>query len=392
MASERPGATEMNPLSRHGISAQARLAAFKASPLLVIAHELKIGVPLCTAVALFLTVVFDDAFAVNLVFSLCIGLSIQALIELGRFGLAVWLLRRAGPGANDDTALQHSWPGWPLMVPWILLSVAGGYIGGSMLAGALTGHQHLQRLFFGGSLRPLAIIATLVLAVSLGTSYLFYVRGRLAAIEVLAEAARRSAAETQLKLLQSQLEPHMLFNTLANLRVLIGLDPPQAQAMLDRLIAFLRRTLAATRSERHALADEFEALDDYLALMGVRMGARLQPRFELPADLRGIPVPPLLLQPLVENAIKHGLEPQVEGGRLEVQARRDGDTLRLRVRDTGVGLSAAAQAQAGTRFGLDQVRQRLAALYGARARFVLQPAADADGGTEALIELPLEAS
>ena len=281
--------------------------------------------------------------------------------------------------------------GWPLMVPWILLSVALGYAGGSTLAGALTGHQHLQGLFFGGSLRPLAIIGTVVLGVSLGTSYLFYVRGRLAAIEVLAEAARRSAAETQLKLLQSQLEPHMLFNTLANLRVLIGLDPPQAQAMLDRLIAFLRRTLAATRSERHALADEFEALDDYLALMGVRMGARLQPRFELPAELRGVPVPPLLLQPLVENAIKHGLEPKVEGGRLEVQAQSAGDRLRLRVRDTGVGLSTAA-GSAGTQFGLDQVRQRLAALYGARARFSLQPAADGEGGAEALIELPLEAA
>ncbi|MFT3817422.1 MAG: histidine kinase [Rubrivivax sp.] len=381
----------MSPLPRHGISAQARLAALKASPLLVIAHELKIGVPLCTGVALFLTAVFNDSFAINLAFSLCIGLSIQALIELGRFGLAAWLLhRRRGRGGDDDAALESSWPGWPLMVPWILLSVAVGYLGGSTLAGALTGRQHLQGLLFGSSLRPLAIIATLVLAVSLGTSYLFYVRGRLAAIEVLAEAARRSAAETQLKLLQSQLEPHMLFNTLANLRVLIALDPPQAQAMLDRLIAFLRHTLAATRSERHALATEFDALRDYLALMGVRMGARLQPRFELPSDLRGVPVPPLLLQPLVENAIKHGLEPKVEGGRLEVQARRiGGDRLQLRVRDTGIGLSAAA-GSTGTQFGLDQVRQRLAALYGERARFTLQPAADADGGAEAVIELPLE--
>jgi hypothetical protein len=368
----------MSPVPRHGISAQARLAAWKTSPLLVIAHELKIGLPLCTGVALFLTAVFNESFTINLVFSLCIGLSIQALIELGRFGLAAWLLRRRGGDDNDDAALENSWPGWPLMVPWILLSVAVGYVGGSTLAGALTGHRHLMGLFFGGSLRPLAIIGTLTLAVSLGTSYLFYVRGRLAAIEVLAEAARRSAAETQLKLLQSQLEPHMLFNTLANLRVLIGLDPPQAQAMLDRLIAFLRHTLAATRSERHALAAEFDALSDYLALMGVRMGARLQPRFELPAELRGILVPPLLLQPLVENAIKHGLEPKVEGGRLEVQACR-----------VGADRSAAPPA-AGSRFGLSQVQQRLAALYGARASFSLRSATDADGGAEALIELPIE--
>ncbi len=382
------------PVPRHALSARARLLALKAAPLQVIAHELKIGVPLCTGVALFLTAVFGDSFVDNLVFSLCIGLSIQALIELGRLGLAAWLLRRRRDrgisGDDDEAALENSWPGWVLMVPWILLSVAIGYVGGSVVAGALTGQQHLQGLFFGSSLRPLAIIATLVLAVSLGTSYLFYVRGRLAAIEVLAEAARRSAAETQLKLLQSQLEPHMLFNTLANLRVLIGLDPPQAQAMLDRLIAFLRHTLAATRSERHTLADEFGALSDYLALMGVRMGARLQPRFELPPELSGTMVPPLLLQPLVENAIKHGLEPKVEGGRLEVQARRVGaDRLQLRVRDTGVGLSAAPPA-AGSRFGLSQVQQRLAALYGSSALFSLQPAADADGGAEVLIELPME--
>ena len=88
-------------------------------------------------------------------------------------------------------------------------------------------------------------------------------------------AAERSAAEAQLKLLQSQLEPHMLFNTLANLRVLIGTDPARAQAMLDRLIAFLRATLTASRSGSHALADEFDRLGDYLALMAVRMGPRL---------------------------------------------------------------------------------------------------------------------
>ena len=387
-------AAEMNPLSRHGVSAHARLQAWRESPLRLIAYELKIGLPLCSAIALFLTIVFNDSFLDNLVFSLCIGLMIQGLIEVGRIALAAWLLRRRQAGAGEggeggDAALHNSWPGWPLMLPWILLSVVLGYTVGSLLASALTGHQHLQRLFFGASLRPLAIIGSLVIVVSTGTSYLFYVRGRMAAFESAAAAASRAAAETQLKLLQSQLEPHMLFNTLANLRVLIGLDPPQAQAMLDRLIAFLRRTLAATRNERHALADEFEALGDYLALMGVRMGARLQPRLELPAELRGVPVPPLLLQPLVENAIKHGLEPQVEGGRLEVQAQRAGDRLRLRVRDTGVGLSAAA-ANAGTQFGLHQVRERLATLYGTRAQFTLLPAADGEGGAEALIELPLE--
>ncbi|MCM2355983.1 MAG: histidine kinase, partial [Arenimonas sp.] len=196
-----------------------------------------------------------------------------------------------------------------------------------------------------------------------------------------------AAAENQLKLLESQLEPHMLFNTLANLRVLIALDPPRAQAMLDRLIAFLRATLNASRVGTHTLAAEFERLDDYLALMAVRMGPRLQVAFDLPQDLRALPVPPLLLQPLVENSIQHGLEPQVEGGRIEVGARREGSRLVLTVRDSGVGLSAAPPSH-GTHFGTQQVRDRLAALYGDGAAFTLAPAPE--GGTLARITIPLE--
>ena len=192
----------------------------------------------------------------------------------------------------------------------------------------------------------------------------------------------------RLAMLQSQLEPHMLFNTLANLRVLIGLDPQRAQAMLDRLIAFLRATLNASRRDSQPLSDEFQQLDDYLALMAVRMGARLSVSFTLPPDLAALPVPPLLLQPLVENAIKHGLEPKVEGGRIAVDAQREGQRLTLTVRDSGIGLGTASTG--GTAFGLEQVRTRLATLFGARATLTLQAAADADGGTLATIQLPLD--
>ena len=120
------------------------------------------------------------------------------------------------------------------------------------------------------------------------------------------------------------------------------------------------------------------------------MGDRLQAQFDLPAELAAVPVPPLLLQPLVENCIKHGLEPFVAGGRIHVGAARDGDTLVLRVRDTGAGLSDAHGD--GTRFGLVQVRERLATLYGARASLTLQGADDAEGGTLATIRLPLPAA
>jgi LytS/YehU family sensor histidine kinase len=157
--------------------------------------------------------------------------------------------------------------------------------------------------------------------------------------------------------------------------------------MLDRLIAYLRATLEASRLPAHPLATEYARVADYLALMAIRMGPRLQVVFDLPPGLAAQPVPPLLLQPLVENAIKHGLEPHVAGGRLVVSAREDGEMLVLQVRDTGIGLAQAA-ATAGTRFGLAQVRERLATLHGARASLVVAPAPDAEGGTVATIQLP----
>jgi sensor histidine kinase YesM len=174
--------------------------------------------------------------------------------------------------------------------------------------------------------------------------------------------------------------------------VLIGLDPQRAQAMLDRLIGFLRATLTASRQDQHPLAAEFHHTDDYLALMAVRMGPRLAVRLQLPDELGTLPLPPLLLQPLVENAIKHGLEPKVEGGRIEVTAQRIGAQLQLQVRDTGVGLGAARSAggTAGTGFGLEQVRTRLATLYGTRAALTLTPAVDAEGGALATLTLPLD--
>ncbi len=185
----------------------------------------------------------------------------------------------------------------------------------------------------------------------------------------------------------------MLFNTLANLRVLIALDPPRAQAMLDHLIAFLRATLDASRADTpgsHTLATEFERLSDYLSLIAIRMGPRLRWSIDLPDALRCQPVPPLLLQPLVENSIRHGLEPAIEGGTIEIRAAAESGRLVLSVRDSGVGLDLAHPSPGGSHFGLQQVRERLASLHGTAARLQLDAVpADQGGGTLARIELPL---
>jgi signal transduction histidine kinase len=339
---------------------------------------------LCLGIGLLLTAIEGRALGSHFVYSLCIGFTCLALTDGGRLA-AAWgsdrlrALRRLPPSpAGFDS-------GWRGIVPAALAAMLLGPPLGLTLGDWLTGYQSPSLLSLDASSTRFTLVMSL-----LGTAISVFVLStmeRLSSARTQAEAAQRLAAENQLRLLQSQLEPHMLFNTLANLRVLIGMDPARAQAMLDHLIAFLRATLEASRSAAHPLADEFGHLRDYLALMAVRMGPRLAVTLDLPATLESVPLPPLLLQPLVENAIKHGLEPKVEGGRIEVSARRDAALLRLTVRDTGVGLGPASGA--GSHFGLEQVRTRLTALYGTRARLDLRGAEDGEGGTLAVIEIPL---
>jgi hypothetical protein len=334
-------------------------------------------VALCLGIAVLLTIMNPGRFGLQLVYSLSIGLACHAFIEAGLQAMVRWQRGRGALAAGD-------WPGLPLAAACVVFGAVAGVMVGTLVGDALTGLDTAPA--WRNSRAWAAALAVSLVASALATSW-FYARERLAKMQVQAQTARRAASEAQLRLLESQLEPHMLFNTLATLRALIGIDPPRAQAMLDRLIAYLRATLVASRSSAHTLATEFARLDDYLALMALRMGPRLQVTLDLPEPLRDQPVPPLLLQPLVENAIRHGLEPKVEGGRIEVGATRDGDTLVLRVRDTGLGLREHVGA-GGTQFGSTQVRERLHALHGDAARLTLTHAADADGGAVATVTLP----
>ena len=339
---------------------------------------------LSIAIALLLTALDRGGFGVKLVYSFAVGLCCWLLTDALRVAVTAFVerARRRRGETGLGTVL-----GWRAMLPLALLAMLVGPSLGLTIGDALTGGHSPSLLQFDST--STRVTLTLSAIATLCAVFVLTILERLARARGQAERAQREAAEAQLRLLQSQLEPHMLFNTLANLRVLIGFDPPAAQHMLDHLNTFLRATLNASRAARHPLGDEFARVADYLALMGVRMGPRLQVRLDLPAELAALPVPPLLLQPLVENSIKHGLEPQVAGGRIEVAARRDGAVLRLSVRDTGAGLRPAVAA-AGGGFGLTQVRERLATLYGARAALDLQDAADGEGGTRATIVLPLD--
>ena len=353
---------------------------------------------ICLSISLLLWAIDGGRFSIKITYALLIGLSCTLVNDFSWLAQA-WLHDRLRALRRLPRAPGGFERGWTGVLPSAALCLLLGPLLGLALADAVFGFSSpsLFNLSSANSRVTLfvSLLATLTLVVVLNTVE------RLSVARAQAEAAQRQAAENQLRMLQSQLEPHMLFNTLANLRVLITLDPPRAQAMLDRLIGFLRATLSASRQDHHALAAEFRHTEDYLALMTMRMGPRLVVKLHLPEDLATLPLPPLLLQPLVENAIKHGLEPKVEGGRIEVTAQREGQQLRLQVRDTGVGLpafSAPASTPAstpdstagGTGFGLEQVRTRLATLYGKRAALTLAPAVDAEGGALVTLTLPLD--
>ncbi|MEP7139048.1 MAG: histidine kinase [Caldimonas sp.] len=340
-----------------------------------------VGVALVIATGLW--AITAQAFGTTLVYSLCISIMTWLFIDLSRMMVASHVPSWFGNPATGD----GQWPGWAWMLVIVAVGAVLGYACGNEVGNLLTGLD-LPGPFNANPRQTLALLVTgLIPAVSV--TYFFQSRELIAKQRVAVERAERQAAEQQLKLLESQLEPHMLFNTLANLRALIGVDPARAQAMLDRLIAFLRASLAGSRVGEHTLAAEFDRLRDYLLLMEIRMGPRLSTSFTLPPDLAGALVPPFLLQPIVENSIKHGLEPKRGGGRIEVAAERDGATLVVRVRDTGDGAaSALATPSAGGGFGLDNVRERLATLYRSAASFELVPAGDAQGGMLATIRLP----
>ncbi|HEV7270311.1 sensor histidine kinase [Pseudoxanthomonas sp.] len=196
--------------------------------------------------------------------------------------------------------------------------------------------------------------------------------------ELSALETRVHDADLRLGVLQAQVEPHFLFNTLASVRALVRQDPAQAEATLDALVDFLRATIPKFRDDRglHAtLGQQLDLCASYLALMQIRMGGRLAYAVQADEALRALPFPPSLLITLVENAIKHGIEPRPGPGRIEVTAEQDGDRLHVRVSDDGAGLRTGPS----TGVGLANVREQLAARYGNRARFSLATRPDGRG-------------
>lgn len=194
------------------------------------------------------------------------------------------------------------------------------------------------------------------------------------------EALRRSLAD-RLQLLQAQIEPHFLYNTLANVQQLVKVDTVQADRMLSALIRYLRESLPKLRDTSSTLAREFELTAAYLDIARIRFRERLDVSLELPESLRELPFPPMVLQTLAENAVKHGAEPKVGPVQVSLRAWRDGDDTFVAVVDDGVGLDP--EAPIGT--GLRNVRERLSAIYADAAN--LELSANEPSGLVAAVRL-----
>jgi sensor histidine kinase YesM len=197
----------------------------------------------------------------------------------------------------------------------------------------------------------------------------------------------RKHAEAELKVIRAQIEPHFLFNTLANLSFLIKNNPEQALAMLENLIDYLQAAVPRIRGETSTLRTELAMASAYVAILQIRMGDRLQAVFDVPQDLLALPFPPMMLITLIENAIKHGLNELPQGGTVTVSACRRADVLVLSVTDSGAGLPQFGNDPKDG-IGLSNIRERLAAMYGERGRLLLT--ANQPCGTVATLQIPMD--
>lgn len=326
--------------------------------------SLLINVVINTAIALMLMAIgFGRGFAANLIFSQCIGMSIYAA------NLAAIPLYRIVTRAS-----------YQLMI--VAAAVVVGAVVGTVLGAAANGFA--LTVFFRENARFFVQVVLIGLLFGTIVSYVFFSLARISEEKVKRLDLEKNAALTELKLLQSQMEPHFLFNTLSTVMSLMDSDPEKARRMLESFTAFLRSSLLIARSRTITLEQEMDVVKNYLSVMQVRMGSRLAFRIDVPENLRACPIPPLLVQPLVENAVKHGLEPSIEGGEVLLSAVQDSDVVRIVVSDSGRGISEMGP---GSGIGLSNIKDRLKLMYGERGRLVLEE--NSPHGVKARIEIPL---
>ena len=280
----------------------------------------------------------------------------------------------------------QSWPPRHWMALLMLVAVPLGGAIGLALGSWLTDTSPMDGPLPLSAAANLWIVLTITLAASGVLLGGLWQRSRLLEARASAQAAQRGQTLAELHALQAQVEPHFLFNTLAHLDALISQPTRhEARALLSHLTDYLHRTQPTARPAASQLSDELARIEPWLHILAIRFGARLRWRIHASPQAASCQLPPMLLQPLVENAIRHGIEPAVQGGELSIHAELCDGMLHIRVCDNGVGLNAP-NARPGAGSGLANIRARLAALYGQTASLTLTPLAP--HGVEARLILP----
>jgi len=324
---------------------------------------------LSTLIAAFLTFtgITTKSFIMNLIVSQSLGISFCSIATL-----LLWLFK-------------------PERTASLLFIAVIGIVSGTLI-GVQIGFFVLHQIFPVTLNQPgKSLFQVIILAITFGgvAWYFFYSKARIRlGNEVIQEekikrlSSEKETLEANLRLLQAQIEPHFLFNTLSNVLSLIDTNPTDGKSMLVDLIHYLRTSLSRTLPDRTTLDQEIDMIKAYLNIQKLRMGDRLHFRIELPDAVRQLPFPPMLLQPLVENAIKHGLEPKMEGGEITIKVAEKDDLIRIEVTDTGSGFSSFHN----TGVGIGNVRERIKLLYGEKGRLILEE--NEPNGVRAIIEVP----
>jgi signal transduction histidine kinase len=304
-----------------------------------------------------------DAWLEQFLDALCMGISMMLAVTLA-----------------DNFIVEGSW--WQL--PALVLATA---LSGALMYAALTvyhfpaGYYPPMMGLAGDALRPIFLgsLVAIVWAVQRRNAR---AARRLQRMELDRVALNRRMLEAQLQVMEAQIEPHFLFNTLATVKRLYQTRSQSGERMLDSLQIYLRSALPRMRGEKSTLGGECALVAAYLDVLQIRMGERLRFGVELPAALADIEFPPMMLITLIENAIKHGLNPAADGGRIDISARVKDGMLEVGVADTGVGF----QTSSGSGIGLANIRSRLTALYGGQARLTLE--SNAPTGVVSMISVP----
>ncbi|HTO89986.1 MAG TPA: histidine kinase [Candidatus Sulfotelmatobacter sp.] len=292
---------------------------------------------------------------------------------------AFWLARRYPFSAREwPSALAVHWPAALLMAAIEGMTSARVLMSAGLIGGGAS-NWTLMRIMIAKLHTNLATYALVV-----GAAHAFDWYRRMRDRELAASRLEASLSEARLEALKTQLQPHFLFNTLHAITALMHTDVERADMMMARLSDLLRQSMERVGRQEVTLREELEFLRGYLDIQQMRFGDRLRAHVHAVPEVLDAMVPALVLQPLVENAIRHGFGERVSGGRVEVLARRAQEKLRVEVRDDGAGLPEAGVRE-GT--GLSNTRARLQQLYGPAQTLELEPTPG--GGTRVRIELPL---